>query len=126
MNETLGETFEARFCDRYHIRSELFERRLFLLGLISFWRPVAWVLLQLGTSLFKEEPQNLSRTRSVTNRADFCLKLQSIADFNAHRLSLWRLLIGLRLSTRRLAKQRKHLTAKQWSDESDKSECKER
>ena len=104
-----NESFEECYCAERHIGPDQFERRLFLDGVSWYSRPLARLMLVLGPSAFEGEIEYLRALRPVKTRKEFLSEIGVIADFNQYQLPLWRSLIGLRISSRRISKLRKVL-----------------
>ncbi|MCS1410295.1 MAG: hypothetical protein M2R45_03487 [Verrucomicrobia subdivision 3 bacterium] len=102
-------TFERVYCEAKRINSQLFERRLFMDGVSMVFRPLISLFMLLRPSLFQGEMEHLRALRFVKTREDFVSEIGAISDFNAYQLPFWRSMLGLRTSSRRLARLRKLL-----------------
>ena len=102
-------TFEAVYCEKNRISPSRFERRMLSDGVIIFFRPIVKMVMLVFPSVFRGELDHLSSLRQVRSRREFVSEMGSIIDFNSYQLPLWRSMLGLRMSTRRLSRLRKLL-----------------
>ena len=104
-----GATFEAVYCLKKRINPSRFEQRLLGDGVMILFRLLVSVLCLVFPSVFRGELENLTSLGRVRSRRDFVSEMRVITDFNAYQLPLWRSMLGLRISTRRLSRLRELL-----------------
>jgi hypothetical protein len=104
-----GVTFEVVYCLKKRINPSRFEQRLLGDGVMILFRLLVSVLCLVFPSVFRGELENLTSLGRVRNRRDFVSEMRVITDFNAYQLLLWRSMLGLRISTRRLSRLRELL-----------------
>jgi hypothetical protein len=119
-----GATFEAVYCLKKRINPSRFEHRLLGDGVMILFRPLVSFLCLVFPSVFRGELENLTSLGQVRNRRDFVSEMRVITDFNDYQLPLWRSMLGLRISTRRLSRLRE-LFPKSDSSSSRRSRSKE-
>ncbi len=103
------EMFLTVFCRHFKIDEASFERVLVLQGVGALYRPLTRLLLKFRPDLFRIEQEYLSTLRFVRTRREYVSEVGVISDYNEYELPLWRVMLGLRISTRRLTKLRKLL-----------------
>ena len=102
-------TFESVYCDSRCIDSTRFEQSLVIEGVSIVFRPFVIVILKVMPSFFRSELEHMAAFRLIQSRRQFVSEMGVITDHNLYQLPLWRSMLGLRVSTRRLSKLRKLL-----------------
>jgi hypothetical protein len=98
----LGEDFETRYCRKYRVAKERFERSL-LIRSCHFWsRPLTVLLVLVRPELFEKDFHCLSCFRHIQNRSDFRAEIAFVKAHNQDDLPAWRKTFQIWPSTKKL------------------------